>query len=932
MSSIVALDLETTGLDSKTDSIIEIGAIRFNDRRIEEEFSTLINPGRGIPEFITRLTGINHQMVQNSPRIEEIIPDLEDFVADLPILGHNVKFDIGFLRQLGLFRFNETLDTYDMASVLLPSAGRYNLGALGQFLGIPFPATHRALDDAKVTQGIYIRMMEYALNLPLEILAEIVRMSDQMDWGADYIFRQALRQRGKELSTPGKRYQTLQGPLFSNQPPPPIETREPSDQLVPLDVEEVAAILDRGGLFSKHFQHFEHRQEQVELCQTIATALSDGLHVLAEAGTGVGKSLAYLIPAAIWAVENNTRVVVSTNTINLQDQLINKDIPDVQKVLDLPIKASVLKGRNNYLCPRRLEALRRKGPESPDEVRVIAKMLIWLSETAVGDLSEINIIGPAERAIWNRISAADEGCSTETCLRRMGGICPFYRAKQASHEAHILVVNHALLLADIATGNRVLPDFDYLIIDEGHHLEAATTAALSFRVTQPELERTLRELGGSNSGALGQMLTVSREILNSDQYSALEDIVRHSTDKASIFQNFAKQFFIAIDTFLENQREGRNLGSYSQRVRIIPATRTQPEWTDVEFAWEDALKALEPLLGHLEHVGQALGEMAESGLEEIEDIQNNIVNIFRRLMEYQNNISALVFEPIEEQIYWAEISPNKQHVTLEAAPLHIGHLMEKYLWHEKSSVILTSATLTTHGEFDYIQDRLSAYDADTIALGSPYDYERSTLLYIPDNIPEPSDRNGHQRAIERGLINLCKATGGRTLALFTSYAQLQKTSQSISSILSDQGIVVYEQGQGASPHALLESFKNTDQAVLLGTRAFWEGVDVPGEALSVLAIIKLPFSVPSDPIIAARAETFENPFYEYNIPEAILTFRQGFGRLIRSHEDHGVVAIFDKRVLTKQYGKMFIDSLPPCTVQVGRLEELPSHAAKWLGI
>lgn len=932
MPSIVALDIETTGLDPRSDSIIEIGAIRFNDRRVEEEFSTLINPQRGIPEFITRLTGITNPMVQNSPILADVLPELVDFVADLPILGHNVKFDIGFLREQGLFHHNETLDTYDMASVLLPSAGRYNLGALGQYLGIPYPATHRALDDAKVTHAVFQRMSENALLLPLEILAEIVRMSEQMDWGADYIFRQALRQRGRELSTPGKRYQSLQGPLFSKQPPPPIEPRDTPEQLIPLDVQEVTAILDRGGLFSKFFPHFEHRQEQVELCETIASALSDGLHVLAEAGTGVGKSLAYLIPAAIWAYQNNTRVVVSTNTINLQDQLINKDIPDVQKALDLPIKTSVLKGRNNYLCPRRLEALRRRGPESPDEVRVIAKMLIWLNETEMGDLSEINIIGPAERAIWQRISASDEGCSNETCLRRMGGICPFFRAKQAAHEAHILIVNHALLLADIATGNRVLPDYDYLIIDEGHHLEAATTSALSFRVTQPEMERTLRELGGSNSGALGQMLTIAREILNSDQYAALEEIARHSTDKASVFQNYSRQFFIAIETFLENQREGRGLGSYSQRVRIIPATRTQPEWTDVEFAWEDALKALEPMLGHLEHVSQAIGEMAESGLEEIEDLQSNITNIFRRLVEYQNNINALVFEPQNDQIYWAEISPNQQRVTLEAAPLHIGHLMEKYLWHEKSSIILTSATLTTNGEFDYIQDRLSAFDADTIALGSPYDYERSTLLYIPDNIPEPSDRNGHQRAIEKGLINLCKATGGRTLALFTSYAQLQKTSAAISPILMEHGIVVFEQGQGASPHALLESFKNTDQAVLLGTRAFWEGVDVPGESLSVLAIIKLPFSVPSDPVIAARAETFENPFYEYNIPEAILTFRQGFGRLIRSHEDHGVVAIFDKRVLTKQYGKMFIDSLPPCTVQVGRLEELPRQAAIWLGI
>ena len=932
MPSIVALDLETTGLNADTDTIIEIGAVRFNSRRVEEEFTTLINPMRPIPQFVTNLTGITNGMVQNSPTLDEIIPELLDFVADLPILGHNVKFDLAFLRANGLFEFNQALDTYDMASVLMPNAGRYNLGSLGQQLNIPFPATHRALDDAKVTQAVFHRLYDVALELPLETLAEIVRMSDRVDWGAEYIFREALKIRGKELATPAKSRPSNSGPLFTKPAPPPIIQRDLPDTLVPLNVEDVAAILDRGGLFSQHFPNFEHRHEQVELCQEIASALSTGLHLLAEAGTGVGKSMAYLIPAAIWAYENNTRVVISTNTINLQDQLIKKDIPDVREVLDLPIKASVLKGRNNYLCLRRLEALRRRGPETPEQVRVLAKMLIWLNQTELGDLSEINITGPAERAVWSMISANDEGCSTEMCVRRMGGICPFHRAKQSAHEAHILIVNHALLLADIATGNRVLPEYEYLIIDEGHHLEAATTSALSFRVTQPEMDRTLKELGSVNSGILGRMLGTSRDILHPDQYSALHELVQKTTDKAFQFQNFAKKFFIAIDQFLREQREGRELGSYAQQVRILPGTRTQPAWSQVEFTWEDAMQNLEELMANLELVGQALSELSESGLDEIEDLISNINTLYRRLTEYRDNISALVFNPQPEQIYWAEVSPRRNSVTLEAAPLHIGHLMEKYLWHEKTSVIVTSATLTTNGEFEYIRDRLNAFDADFLALGSPYDFERSTLLFIPDDIPEPSDRRGHQKAVERGLINLCKATGGRTLALFTSYAQLQKTSSAITPALAEQGIVVYEQGQGASPHALLESFKTTDQAVLLGTKAFWEGVDVPGDALSVLAIIKLPFAVPSDPIVAARSETFENPFYQYTIPEAILTFRQGFGRLIRSHEDHGIVAIFDKRVLTKQYGKMFIESLPPCSINMAPLRELPKIASEWLGI
>jgi ATP-dependent DNA helicase DinG len=258
--------------------------------------------------------------------------------------------------------------------------------------------------------------------------------------------------------------------------------------------------------------------------------------------------------------------------------------------------------------------------------------------------------------------------------------------------------------------------------------------------------------------------------------------------------------------------------------------------------------------------------------------------------------------------------------------------MQRYLWHEKSSITLTSATLTAAGEFDYLRGRLAAEDADELALGSPFDYEGAVMLYIANDIPEPSDRNGHQRAVETGLIQLCRATGGRTLVLFTSYDQLRRTSQAISTVLARDDIIVYEQGEGASPHSLLETFRSSDRAVLLGTRAFWEGVDVPGEALSVLVIVKLPFDVPSDPIIAARSETFEDPFYQYSLPEAILRFRQGFGRLIRTQNDRGVVAILDRRILTKRYGRLFIDSLPDCTTRTGPLANLGRETARWLNL
>jgi DNA polymerase-3 subunit epsilon/ATP-dependent DNA helicase DinG len=562
----------------------------------------------------------------------------------------------------------------------------------------------------------------------------------------------------------------------------------------------------------------------------------------------------------------------------------------------------------------------------------MAKVMVWLQDSESGDRSDINITGPAERAVWSRISANDDNCTGETCVRRMGGICPFHRAHQAAQSAHLLVVNHALLLADVATGSRVLPEYDNLIIDEAHHIEEATTSALSFRLTQFDAERTLKELGGSNAGMLGRVLVNVENKVKPSEYASLELLIERATDKAFQFQNQFGNVFKQISLFLEEEREGRRASDYVQQERILPATRTQPAWLDVEIAWEEAQKLLEPLLGSVEQIAQGLTELLDRGEGEIEDLLGNIGNLYRNLKSIDEQLTALIFEPRDDTVYWVDLRSQRRQITLQAAPIHIGHLMEEHIWHPKSSVIMTSATLTAGGDFDYIRRRLQAVDANELTLGSPFDYENAALLYLPEDIPEPAERHAYQAAVENSLKTLAIATGGRLLALFTSYAQLQSTSRAISPALAEAGIEVYEQGKGASPHKLLEAFKSSEAAILLGTRAFWEGVDIPGDALSVLAIVRLPFAVPTDPLVAARSETFESPFFDYQVPEAILRFRQGFGRLIRTQSDRGIAVILDKRLLTKSYGSLFIDSLPPVTVEKGRLSDLPNKAVNWLGL
>ncbi len=937
MTSTVAIDIETTGLDNDRDAIIEIGAVRFNGKRVEDEFSTLINPGRHIPEFITGLTRIDDSMVRNAPRLRDIAHEFEAFVADAPVIGHNVRFDLGFLQKAGTLHLNRVIDTYALASVLMPSASRYNLGALGQQLGILLPATHRALDDAKVTHAVYERLLELARELPLDVVQEIVKHGEPIDWDAGYVFEQVLRAKSHE----GVQSKKVRGPRAGSPRqakaldeseqgkfPPLKKVEKPS----PLDEEEVASILEYGGPFAEYFEAYEHRPEQVAMLRAVTNALSYGRHTLIEAGTGVGKSFAYLVPAALFATQNNTRVVVSTNTINLQDQLIKKDIPALKEALGLDVRAAVLKGRANYLCPRRLQNMRHFGPNSAEEMRVLAKVIVWQLENQSGDRNELNLTGPAERDAWVKLSAEDDACTTETCMARMAGTCAFHRAKTQAQNAHILVVNHALLLSDVATGSKVLPEYDYLVVDEAHHLEGATTNALSFKLTQFDLMRMLKEIGNQTSGVLGHLVgAVGGAPLGPSEHAAFGQRIERAVSQSFRLDQFNREFFNVLGEFAARQREGQQQNNYAWQMRILPATRKLSEWEEVEMLWGEMSETMRHLLKSLEELYKAAADLYSDGNEEVEAPMGDLSNILRRMTEAHNNLTSLILDPSAATVYWIEVKPKDDRLSLNAAPLHVGGLITEHIWNPKNAAVLASATLTTHGEFTYLRNRLGAEMADELALGSPFDYESSTLLFIGNDMPEPNQPN-YEQMISRAIANTAIATGGRMLALFTSYAALKRAAQAITAPLARENIFVLEQGEGASANTLLESFKSTERAVLLGTKSFWEGVDVPGEALSVVVITKLPFDVPTDPLIAARSETYEDPFNEYYLPEAILKFRQGFGRLIRTQSDRGVVVILDRRVMTKQYGRLFLESLPQCTVRAASVVNLPKEAGKWLGV
>ena len=936
----VALDLETTGLDTDRDGIIEIGALKFRGAEVIEEFSTLVDPGRPLPPEIAALTGISGEDLVGAPRLQAVLPKLARFVGNRTVIGHNVGFDLAFLHRWSVLDGNPSLDTYRLATILAHDARRYNLETLATLVGAPPAVSHRALEDARTTWHLFLALFERALALSTPVLEELIQQGERIKWPATAFFRQALQEvsRGAFTNTVAAQVAAKLGraegaPIFAASTSEP--SLEPAETRRPLDVAALAALLEEDGPFARQFPGYEYRPQQVEMLEQVARSLNEGRHLLVEAPTGVGKSLAYLIPAVYWAVQNGERVVISTNTINLQEQLYHKDLPDLARILDLDFRAVVLKGRSHYLCPARLEAMRRAGPSSLQEMDVLARVLAWLPNTVDGDGDSLFLPTAAERTVWRDLSAEHEGCDPERCRFHHKGTCFFYNARQAAEAAHLVIVNHALLLADIAVQNRALPEYRFLIVDEAHHLEAATTSGLSFATDQQAIRRILEEVGrqrkpGVFSGLLGETVARCRVARLGPQVTAkVEGFAAQVAGAVGQASQMLARFFDQLEEFVAQEGEENRNTSYAHRMRVTPAQRVQPAWDLVEIAWDDAAVPLFAVADGLERLAGGLEDLAVLGLKDVEDQQAELVGAARRLAEIHGRLNSFITQPNHQTIYWLEAGPRDIPLSIHAAPLHVGPLVEEHLFRKKEAVVLTSATLRTGSSFDFLRERLNAGDAEELAVDSPFDYENATLVYLVDDIPAPG-QPGYQRAVEQGMAALFRATRGRALGLFTSYSQLRATTRAIIAPLRRDRITVLAQGRGLSRNQLLEQFRTTERAVLLGTRSFWEGVDVPGEALSCLVIAKLPFNVPSDPVFAARAETFDYPFLEYAVPEAVLRFLQGFGRLIRTRTDRGVVAIFDRRLVSKSYGQIFLDSLPGPTIRRGSVALLPKAAKEWL--
>ncbi|WP_246942128.1 ATP-dependent DNA helicase DinG [Bacillus pinisoli] len=929
MHRFVVIDLETTGNSPKKgDKIIQFAAVVYENGEIIHHYSTFLNPSQPISPFIEQLTGINDEMVEDAPFFEEVAPIILNLLEDSYFVAHNVIFDLSFLQEELRFAGYEpflgpVLDTVEMTRFLYPSLSSYRLSGLSEHFSFQHDRPHQADSDAQVTALLLDRLLTKLTTLPSVTIKKLLELSasftsDLEDLLEDILMSDIGRKNDNQFDIlNGIALRKIQNDNGRKEQKKKVSYPTARESFI----EKVKA--------NQLFLEGEVREGQLDMMDLVQNALHSREHALIEAGAGLGKTMAYLLPSAVHSISKGKRMVVSTNTVQLQHQLIQRDMPYLKEALQVEVSVAVLKGRYHYLSLFRFEQLLKESDDNYDSILTKAKILIWLTETETGDVEEINLPSGGQ-FLWERLST--DYSQTEQIASHWQNRCFYQQMKSRAEQADLIITNHSILCKDIFE-EPFIPAYQDVIIDEAHHFADIVSEFLGKQLDYVSINYTLSRLGTLHE------VGIIRE-LNKLLKKRIATVLYSLDEKTTFLKTELDELFRMLRSYALSKAKKDNRESNRIIYKFDAATQEGMKWNAIiesvnriRFCLVDSITIMNQVTMKLEQENLVNNKltMLATDFNQIRD----------RMHDWKESLIRLFLSEQDQNVTWMEIEEKGaiNSTGLFMQPFDSSEMIADQLLSKKDSVIFTSATLSVQQSFEFMVGRLGLVDFQPIraSFPSPFDFSAKAQVLIPTDLPniKAVSHEEYIQAISAHIAAIARVTRGRMLVLFTSYDMLRKTFFQVKDQFELAGITLIGQGISSGGRSkITKTFMQSEQAVLFGTSSFWEGVDFPGEALSCLIIIRLPFTPPSQPLFEAKARQLENrgvnSFNELSLPQAVLRFKQGFGRLIRSKEDKGVVFVFDKRIITTWYGKTFIESLPELSVKKGNLPSLLQDVKNWI--
>ena len=919
---VIVLDTETTGLSVADNELIEISAARLRGREVVDRFDTFVHPSTLIPAEITALTSITNADVADAPAAVDAVAALRDFVQGCPVIAHNATFDRSFIESVkgGVNVSDIWIDSLALSRIALPRLASHKLSFIADVFGCA-SVSHRANDDVEALCGVWRILLVALSDLPAGLMKRLADMHPDVPWSYRPIFSYlASENPGGIFSLSEARARVLKA---LNEP-----ERVDADELPGLHMpsrEEIEAAYAPGGLVSRMYPTYEPRPEQISMAVEVRDALATSTHRVIEAGTGVGKSMAYLVPFAEAARRNNITVGIATKSNNLADQLMYHELPKLAAELEGGLSYCALKGYDHYPCLRKLEHMSRSTSEirtnrdPADTLTAIAVIYAYVCQSADGDLDSLGIR-------WRSVNRADLTTASRECARRL---CPFFPDKCLVHgarrraaHADIVVTNHSLLFRNVAAEGRILPPIRHWVVDEAHSIEAEARRQWALTVSSDESRLLFERLGGEKTGALGQ---IARDLAASDAATLFMGLTAKAAVSASRASLAMADLFDGVRTLATHVKSGYD----TVNVWIGPDVRDSSDWQDFSGVAGMAIDALE-------QADKNVASLVETVSAEKPELVVDLGDLSRRLHELKSNLELISSGTDERYVYSFQVNKRLRAggESLTAERLDIGEALADTWLPEVHTAIFASATVTVSDSFEHFKhsvglDRVRPSSSSTLHLTSSYDFEENMAVVVASDIPDPRNRDAYLDALETMLVDSHLAMGGSVLTLFTNRRDMEELYKRVEPQLAREGLELNCQLRNSSPRRLRDHFINEKTSSLFALKAFWEGFDASGDTLRCVIIPKLPFSSPTDPLSCERNLREDRAWARYALPEAVLAVKQAAGRLIRTSTDAGVLILADSRLVTKGYGKKFLNSLPTSSYQRIETDKIGRYLDLW---